>query len=171
MNIREALEAEHSKAQAMRIVAYIGDDTARLDELMLLFFDNNYRISQRAAWSVSWLADSKPTLILPYLERMILNVKNEKLHPAIRRNTMRVLRELPEIPNNLLGLAADASFHFLENPSEAVAVRAFSMRVLHKICQKEPELRDELRLLLEDILQHETMPALISTARDILKSQ
>jgi pyruvate-formate lyase-activating enzyme len=168
MIIRESLEQEHSKTQTLRIVAYIGNDTTLMAELMVCFFDKEGRICQRAAWAVGLIGEKKPHLIEPYLEQMLLQLKMPQ-HDAIFRNTMRTLHNMREIPENALGLAVDVAFRFLEDPSVAIAIRAFSMRVLAKICRKEPDLKDELRLLIEDILVHQTSAGLVSTGRDVLK--
>jgi hypothetical protein len=168
MNIRESLEQEHSKTLTLRIIAYIGNDANRMAELMACFFDKEGRICQRAAWAVGMIGEKQPQLIEPYLEHMLLNLKTPQ-HDAILRNTMRVLRDVPDIPDAILGLAADISFRFLETPSVPIAIRAFSMRVLLKICKKEPELKVELRALIEDILEHDRAPGIVSAGRDVLK--
>jgi hypothetical protein len=168
MNIRESLEKEHSKALTLRIITYIGNDATRMSELMACFFDAEWRVCQRAAWAVGLIGEKQPHLIAPYLEQMLLNLKTPQ-HDAILRNSMRVLRDMPDIPDDVLGLAADVSFRFLETPSVAIAVRSFAMRVLAKICKKEPELKDELRALIEDILEHDKAPGIVSAGRDVLK--
>jgi hypothetical protein len=168
MNIRESLEQEHSKTQTLRIVAYVGNDTTRMAELMACFFDKNWLICQRAAWAVGLIGEKNAPLIVPYLEQMLLNLKTPQ-HDAILRNTMRVLRDMPEIPDNALGLAADVAFRFLEDPSVAIAIRAFSMRVLEKICRKEPDLKGELSALIEEILEQDKAPGIVSSGRAVLK--
>ena len=50
-----------------------------------------------------------------------------------------------------------------------MAVRSFSMRVLFKISKQEPELQNELKLIIETFLPHEILPAFTSTAKDILR--
>ncbi len=42
MNIREALEAEHSKRQTMAIVEYVGSDAGRFRELMDIFLSGEF---------------------------------------------------------------------------------------------------------------------------------
>ena len=166
MNIKEALEAEHSKTLTLRIINYIGADTERMAELMACFFSDQYRL--RASWAVGYMAEMNPKLIEPYLEHMILNLNNP-VHDAIMRNTMRVFRDLPTISDELLGLTTDVCFRYVTTPSVAVAIRSFAMRVLEKICQKVPELKEELRLTLEDLMQYETAPAFRSSAKSVLK--
>ena len=168
MNIKQALDTEHSKDLTLRIINYIGDDADRMAELMACFFSDQYRLCQRASWAVGYMAEKNPTLLEPYLERMILNL-NKPIHDAIMRNTMRVFRDLPTIPDDLLGITADVCFRYVTTPSVAVAIRSFAKRVLEKICKKVPELKEELRLTLEDLMHYETAPAFKSAAKDILK--
>ena len=151
MNIENALLAEHSKAQTLRICQYIGDQQDRFDELMNLFFKGEYRVTQRAAWVISYCAEAYPPLIEPHLQSMLDNLEREGLHNSIKRNTLKVLsaRTLPE---ELLGQAATLSFDFLAAPKEAIAIKVFSMELLYQICRVEPGLAGELRLLIEDQL-------------------
>jgi hypothetical protein len=177
MNIQEALEAEHNKPQIMRIIAYIGDDTERLDALMNCFFSEKYRLCQRASWAVGDIGDKKSHLLEPYLERMLLNLNQPTHHDAIIRNTMRVFKALPHIPEQLLGLTTDTCFRYMTPPSRKnrdvpsvpVAIRMFSMRVLEKVCRQVPELKEELRLTIEDLIQYETRPGFVGAGRDVLK--
>ncbi len=168
MNIQAALEAEHSKALTLRILQYIGDDAERLSELMDCFFSKDYRLCQRAAWAVGYVAEKNPTLIEPYLEQMILNLNNP-VHDAIIRNTMRAFRELPTIPDNVLGITAGACFRYVSTPSVPIAIRAFAMHVLSKICLKIPELKEEVQMICEDWLQSETSAGIRSVAKEVLR--
>jgi hypothetical protein len=52
MNIKEALLQEHSKKQCLKIVAYVSDDKKLFTELITLMLTAEYRIAQRAAYSV-----------------------------------------------------------------------------------------------------------------------
>jgi hypothetical protein len=168
MIIREHLELGHSKTLTLELVAFIGNDTARMTELMACFFDAEWRICQRAAWAVGMIGEEQPLLIEPFLEQMLLNLKTPQ-HDAILRNTMRVIHALPSIPVAVEGLTVDAAFRFLEDPSVSIAIRMFSMRILGKMCKKEPDLKPELRILLEDILENEKAPGVVGAAKDVLK--
>jgi hypothetical protein len=168
MIIKVHLESGHSKTLTLELVAFIGNDVARMSELMVCFFDAEWRICQRAAWAVGMIGEKQPSLIEPFLEQMLLNLKTPQ-HDAILRNTMRAIHALPSIPENVVGLTVDAAFRFLEDPSVPIAIRMFSMRILGNICKKEPDLKSELRVLLEDILEHEKAPGVVGAARDVLK--
>lgn len=152
MHIKEALYAEHSKAQCLRIAEYIGRDSERFTELMKCFLGSDPRLTQRAAWAVSHCSDRHPELLYPHLEAMISNLRN-KVHVAVRRNTVRLLQYL-DIPEELLGEAADICFSYLADPGETIAVKVFSLTVLANICKREPDLGNELKLLLEEQLPY-----------------
>jgi hypothetical protein len=96
MNIQEALLSEHSKQQTIRIVNYIDTDKLRLQELMRCFFSDDLKVSQRAAWCVSYVGIKFPENIYPYLNRMIA-LLDKDVHHAIKRNILRML-EFIEIP-------------------------------------------------------------------------
>ena len=152
MDIKKELLEEYSKPQAMKISSYIGKDENRFGELMNLFFEDGYRITQRAAWVVSHCSDKYPELIGPYIEPMIMNLRND-IPVAVQRNTLRVLQE-KEMPDGLIGDAADICFKLLESAKEPIAVKVFAMTLLANICKKVPELKNELRILIEDQLPY-----------------
>ena len=155
MDLKAAILKEHSKPQALLIRDHIGDNQALFNELMIHFFSNEYRVTQRAAWVMSHCVDKYPFLINPHLEKMIYNLKEEKIHVAVKRNTVRILQEI-EVPETLMGPLVDYCFKFLLDPKETVAVRVFSMQILYNICKKEPELADELRIVIEEFMPHGT---------------
>jgi len=117
---------------------------------MDLFFNGTYRVTQRAAWAVGWSADKHPELIKPYLEPLLRNLE-QPVHDAVKRNSIRLLENL-EIPEDLMGIATDTCFRFLNSPGEAIAIRVYAMSVLCNICKKEPDLKEELRLCIESQL-------------------
>ncbi|GAA0561246.1 hypothetical protein [Chitinophaga japonensis] len=61
-------------------------------------------------------------------------------------------------------------FELLADPQETVAVRACSMTVLANLAKDYPDIRNEIRLLVEDQLQHSPSPGFISRARKVLKA-
>lgn len=167
MDIKSALQKEHSKSLTLKVAKYVGSNHQRFKTLMDLFFDEDNRLSQRASWAVSNVVIAQPNLITPYLRRMLAQL-DRPVHNAIKRNTMRILAEI-DWPEDLTGEIADISFRFLDDPKEAIAIRVFSMTVCYKITLKEPELANELKIILEDHLPHATA-GFKSRANKILKA-
>jgi hypothetical protein len=166
MDIRQALMAEHSKRQTMAIVEFIGDDARRFAELMKLIFAGEYRLTQRAAWSMNYCAERRPELIRPYLPKLIDCLKRDDLHDAVKRNVLRLLQHV-EIPQRLAGKAYSHCVDLIDNPYEPVAVRAFALTVAARIAKSEPDLMNELRLIVRKHLPH-TSVAFHKRAREVL---
>lgn len=148
MDIKKELLVEHSKVNALRIAAYIGDSKSRFKALLSIFLGDHYRSTQRAAWVLSICSDKNPEILDPYLETIILNLKNN-VPVAVKRSTLKALQEV-DLPDNLLGEAAEICFGFLSSSNEPIAVKVFSMTVLLNIVKKIPELKNELKILVED---------------------
>src|ERR1700733_4930068 len=102
MDLLKLLREEHSKKQTDRIVNFIGDDAARFAELIRLFFKGEYRITQRAAWPLSYCVRRHPELIAPYYKQLLDNLQRKDIHVAVIRNTVRLLQDV-DIPKRLHG--------------------------------------------------------------------
>lgn len=171
--------AEHSKAQTMRLVRWVGHDMERLEILMELFLNDppsqplpkgrgyQYIFTQRSSWAIRYIGEKAPEIMMPWLPKMVSQLRQPNLHDAIKRNTLTVLEPL-DFPESLDDELADLCFGYLANPHEAIAIRCASMTVLEKICRRIPELKSELRLLLEEHLDQES-PGFKSRAKKILK--
>lgn len=153
MNLKEELLREHSKAQGNKIASYVVQDTKRYDELMTIFFEADYRLNQRAAFSINICFDKEPKLITPYITSLIKNLHRTDIHDAVKRNTIRILQFI-DIPEEIEGELYDICFAFLISANEPIAIKAFSMRVLANICKSYPELKNELIPVIEDLMTH-----------------
>ncbi len=144
--IKNTLYKEHVSV----VVNYIGKDTKRFAHLMKLFFSKDNRLAQRAAWVMSHCVEKQPNLALPYTAKLIKYLFNP-VGDAIKRNTLRIL-QLIDIPEPLWGEALEKCFEYLESNNEAIAIRAFSMTVAYNISKNVPEIKPELKALIEDII-------------------
>ncbi len=169
MNIREALlkEKKHSKQQALKISEYACSSSKYFKELMQCFFSNEYRLAQRAAWSVSWAAQKKPALIQPYIEKLIKQLPRKDVHDAVIRNCVRILQKT-EIPEVFHAELMNACFNFIESNNTAVAIKAFSLTTLYNLSQAYSEIKNELKLIIEERWNYETA-AFKSRGKAILK--
>jgi hypothetical protein len=167
MDLHQLLRSEHSKRQTDRIVRYIGDDAARFAVLMELFLKGEYRITQRAAWPLSYCVRAHPTLIGPYFKPLLDNLARKDIHVAVIRNTVRLLQDV-DIPKRYHGRVMSTCFDFIQSPETPIAVKAFSLTILANLSSQYPEIRAELQLIIEDQWEHAT-PAFRSRAKKILK--
>lgn len=167
MHLEKLLTEEHSKKQCDRIVQYIGRDKLRFAELMRLFFKGEYRITQRAAWPLSYVVRRHPELIVPYFRKLLDNLDKDGLHIAVVRNTIRLLQDV-DIPAKFHGQVMNRCFEYVGNPATPIAVKAFSLTVLQNLSQKYPDILPELELIIREQWD-QAPPAFRVRAKRILK--
>jgi hypothetical protein len=167
VNLREEILKEHSKAQCTKIVKWVGGSQLRFDELFNLFLNDEYRVVQRAAWPVSYCVDEHPGLINKHWKELMQHLKKPKLHDAVKRNSIRIMQEI-DLPEKHHGAIMDLCFTYLESPTESLAVKVFSMSVLGNLVKYYPEIKTELKLIIEDQLPHQSA-GFKSRAKKVLK--
>ncbi|KAA5536988.1 hypothetical protein F0919_04775 [Taibaiella lutea] len=168
MNLREAILEEHSKAQTKKITDWIGADVKRLDALMNLFMNDEYRVVQRSAWMISEIAKMHPEMFEKYLPALVQKLEDKGAHNAVKRNILRIFDTI-DLPEPLHGPIMHHCFETLENVNETLAARAFSIGILSRLTKIYPEISNEFKMILEDYLQHESAPSFKSRANKALK--
>jgi hypothetical protein len=149
MNLVQALQRQHSKAQCQRIVQWVGTDPARFRALVDVFLTGNYRLTQRAAWPLSHCVKGNPGLAAPHLSVLLRNLKKPSLSDAVKRNTIRLL-QFVKIPRRHQGLAMQVATALFTNRQEAIAIRVFAMTVLANLAGQNPGLANELLSMIEE---------------------
>lgn len=166
MNIKKVILKEHSKRQTAKVVSYIGKSPTRFKELVTLFLKGPYRLTQRAAWPLSNCVEAHPELIIPHLKTILIMLDNKDAHDAVKRNIMRLLQYI-EIPKRLYASVINQGFALMD-PKEPIAVRVFAMTVLANIARKEPDLKKELIIVIENQLPYASA-GYLARARMVLK--
>jgi hypothetical protein len=167
VDLEHELQKKQSLLHCNRMIQYIGNDKTRFGELVKLFFKGEYRITQRAAWPMSYCIRNHPDLAKPYFKKFIDQLSDRQAHPAARRNIVRLF-QFVEIPKRYQGRVMDICFHFISSPEEAIAVKAFSLHILENMVSAYPEILPELKAIIEARWELET-PAFRSRAAKILK--
>lgn len=167
MNIRAALLKEHSKNQCNLIVKWVGNDQDKFDELFGLFLKDEYRVIQRAGWPVSYCVEKHPNLIQKHFSKLLKNLNKKGNHDAVKRNTIRLLQYVT-IPEKFHGQVMDICFKYISSPTEAVAIKAFSITVLQNLARQYPEILNEIKLVIEERWDYETV-AFKTRAKKLLK--
>jgi hypothetical protein len=167
MNLRQTILSEHSKATCDKIVKWVGDSQQRFDELFDLFLHDEYRVVQRAAWPLSYAVIAHPELIKKHFAKLIKNLRQPGLHDSVKRNTIRLLQGIT-IPERFHGKVMNLCFEYIASNDEPVAVKAFSLTVLQNLSKEYPEIRQELKTIIEDRWDYESA-AFKSRAKKILK--
>jgi len=168
MDLLKTIEKEHSKTQCEKIVRYVGGDKERFSELMQLFLKGEYRVTQRSGWPLSICVEKHPELITPYFKQILPLLKKPGVHNAVVRNIVRLLQYV-SIPKRYHGELMNTCFDFVADHETLPAIKAFSLTILENLSVVYPDIRSELKLIIEERWPHET-PAFKSRARKILKT-
>lgn len=155
MKLRETILEEHSKAQCIKIVNWVGNSQKRFDALFDLFLHDEYRVVQRAASPVSYCVQAHPSFIEKHYGALLDNLKKPGIHNAVKRNTVRLLQNTA-IPKKWQGRVMELCFQYISDPQEKVAVKAFSLTVLSGLALQYPEIVPEMSLIIEDQLPCQT---------------
>jgi len=166
MNLRDQILKEHSKANRVAIVKWVGASQERFDQLFDLFLNDEYRVVQRAAWPLSYIVIAQPHVIQKHFSRLLRNLKKNGIHDAVKRNTVRLLGRIL-IPKRLHGQVMNTCFNYIASPDEAVAIKAFSLTLLERLSDQYPEIKTELKTIIEDRWDSESA-AFRSRAKKIL---
>jgi hypothetical protein len=167
MDLEKELLKKQSLTNCKRIVRWVGEDQERFRLLVSLFLKGEYRLTQHAAWPMSYCIQHYPVLAKSHFKKFIDQLSDEKAHPAAKRNIIRLL-QFVTIPQKYQGRLMDLCFGFIADPEEAIAVKAFSLHILEKMSDIYPEILSEIRTIIEARWDFET-PAFRSRARKILK--
>ena len=167
MTLREQILKEHSRSNCDKIVRWIGGNQQRFDELFQLFLNDEYRVVQRAAWPVSNAVSEHPALIQKHFGKLLKNLQKPGIHDAVKRNSVRLLQEV-DIPKKYQGAVMDICFNYIASPTEAVAIKAFSLTVVQQLSAQYPEIIPEIKLLIEENYERETA-AFKARAKMVLK--
>jgi len=157
MNIREELLKQqiHFKKHALAITEFALSSDENIKELMACFLSKDIRVAQRAAWSVNWAAQKRPDIIEPYMGVLVSQLNKTDVHDAVIRNSLRILEELT-IPEEFHGEVMNACFTFLQKRETAIAIKAFALTVLFNLSKIYPDIKNELRFIIEENIDYET---------------
>ena len=146
--MEEELLRDHSKQNIERMANQIGDDPAQFGHLMDIFFHGSNRATHFSAHLLGKCCDLHPHLILPHLGKMI-DLLDEDVHDSLKRNILRTMQFI-DVPEEHWDKTVQYCFELLQSKKEPVAVKVFGMTVLANLCEKLPELKNELRIIIED---------------------
>lgn len=163
MDIREQLLQEHSKENTHLIADYIGKNNKRYQELWELVRDGEPPLPQRGSWVLTQLPVSDR-----HVSEMITALENPGNHDAVKRHLLKIL-SMADIPEDHAAALFDRCLDWLSDPATAVAVKVYCMDIATTIALPYPELREELKVIIEDQMKHRKTMGILSRGRKMLK--
>lgn len=162
----DLLNMERSKKHITQIVNRVYQSADSVDALMEIFLGDHPRNAELSAWVVGDLGQKHPEMFANWLPELIAVLNHKNVHGSLKRNALRILEKI-NISDEHFDAATDVCFRLLADPFEEIAIRAFSMGVLSKSCQRVPDLWPELQLILEENMPHAT-PAFTNRAKKLI---
>jgi len=169
MDYREHLLRPLSLHFVDHLVQEIVANPSDFDIIYRLIYDTEIKVAWRAAWACQKISEKHPEWFCEkqFLELVKLSISTS--HSGLQRGCLSILNniKLPDpIPVDLL----NACFDWMISPKSAIAVQALSMKILHRICQKEPDFTPELIAYLENVDSECYSAGFNSTRRNVLNS-
>lgn len=167
LNIKDELMADIRVFKAPILAQTIFKNNLE-KELFNLALEKDHLLSSRAMWVLAHCSDLDYDRIKPFHVKLVSNLKNENLHNGVIRNTLRLFQKqaIPKIHESFM---LDKCFQYIKNPSEAIAVRSFSMNVVFNISKPYPELLHELSIILQHLNITEESAGIRSKVKNTLK--
>ncbi|HLF35633.1 MAG TPA: hypothetical protein VI583_15425 [Cyclobacteriaceae bacterium] len=169
MDLMKEMLAGNSKLHAVRVARLIGDYPGLMDELIKLVTSENQDFARKAAWVLRSCYELDRNCLKPHLPRLIKFIYKEKIHDAVKRNILGILKT-SEIPRKYSGKLLEKCFQFIRSGRESIAVKAFSMDIINCLAEGDPYILRELCLIIEDQLPYASA-GIISKSRIILSKR
>ena len=154
MSLSDIIMAEHSKAQAEMIADIIVQKPDLLEELLEIIFAEKEPLSRRAAWPLRFIHENDEQLLaskLPMIVKQLPKVKSV----AVQRNLLYILA-YSDIPEPCQGELLQYSSQVLLDRGSPVASLIYSLDIFYNIAKSEPDLLNELKLIIELLLPNAT---------------
>ena len=152
MTLSEIILTEHSRSQALMIADIILQKPGLFDELIEIIFANKEPISRRAAWPLRFIHERDQQLLATYLP-IIIKQLPEVQSIAVQRNLLYILA-YSDIPESCRGELLQYTSNLLLNTSTSVASLIYSLDIFDNIAKDEPDLQNELVLIIHQILPY-----------------
>lgn len=158
---------ENSRAQAVKISEWIGNDKKKFKSFLDIFLHGEYRVAQLSAHTLSFVAEKYPRLVEQNIRPIVKRLYNDNIHTAVKRNVVRILQFL-KIPKSIHAEVINLCMAYLADPNETIAVRCFSMNVLASFLKQYPEIKSEFKAVLSSRF-NDTKGGLKVRVREVLK--
>ncbi|MBO7433913.1 MAG: hypothetical protein J6U13_09215 [Salinivirgaceae bacterium] len=146
----EQLEAEASRANTDLVVAWTMADSRRLADLAEAALNGDVPVGPRAMWALSIVAERDSQSLQPFLPEMVKTLP-QMSHTGMRRLVCKILM-LCKLPTEFDGPIIDFCFRMLEQPDEPIGVKGNCMSLIAQRLHLYPELKPELKAIVDDIL-------------------
>jgi hypothetical protein len=151
MQSYETRLVDSSRMIADIMVADIGNDQEKFDEMMVLALRDVYPLSMRAARIIELCMPKHINLFKPHIDKIIRLLPSVKVD-GLKRNFLKIFADSPiYMDEELSGQLVDLAFNYLGDQKQAISVRAYAIDILVRFVRIYPEMKPELIAILESM--------------------
>lgn len=151
-SLSELIMAEYSRTHADFIADIVIKKPLLLGELIDIVFQNSEPLSRRASWPLRIISDRDTHILEPFVPKIIQKLP-EVTCVSITRSLLALLVNT-SIPEEQHGELLQFTFEILIDKGSPVASLIYSTDIFYKLSVKEPDLLNELKLMLEDLIPY-----------------
>ncbi|MDH4472619.1 MAG: hypothetical protein QE487_08405 [Fluviicola sp.] len=147
--LRLSFKEDDSDANLRKWARFISENNVEIEDLIGLLDEDRFT-AMRFLWIMGGLVEIDPEKVAPIVPYFF-----EKRHTITVPNYDRSLAKfcwLAGIPEEIEGEVTDALFQWILNPKVSTSTKSFAVLALYKQTQKYPDLKLELRMVIEDQL-------------------
>ena len=148
--LHDALLQDASDANLRQWGAHIVQQNIALTDLIALIHAEK-KVATRFSWMLGGIVERDAARVRPVIVYLFTQRKEILIHNFER--SLAKMFALAGIPSAIEGEAVEALFQWLMDPTVLLSTRLFAMAALDRYCVQQPELRHELQLVLERIVQ------------------
>lgn len=160
-----SLKEDNSDECRKKWARYIIKNKIELTDLVGLL-DHEMPVSMRFIWLVGDLCEHAPNVARPSV--IYFYSKRNQIKFANFNRSLAKMFWLAGIPEEIEGAAIDEMFKWLLDPKVGVSAKNYSLSALLDLTNKYPEVKNELKIVIEDQLDKNSS-SFEKTAMRILK--
>jgi hypothetical protein len=144
---------DSSRIIADILVADVNNDQDKFDEILMLALKDEYPLSMRAARIVVLSSFKNINLIKPHTNILLKALSTAKVD-GLKRSILKIFAEFPlHLDDDSIGQLTEISFDLINDRNQSIATRAFAIGILAKVIRKFPDLKFEMKAVLESVLE------------------
>lgn len=164
---RELITAFRNNRDYKHFARRAAETNGTIDNLIQLCYTVDYPFPQYSSWLLAHVADNHFDVLKAYHHQLI-DAFLDCTEPSTQRNLGNVLQRFPKTGHRE-GELLDKLFFFLADPGTKVAVKVYAMNLIFTFLKDYPELKTELKSMVEDGMNKESA-AYLSAGKKILKN-
>ena len=133
-----------------------------------LVFDTDIKVAWRAAWACQKISEKAPEWFNEKQFNELANLAISSSHSGLKRGCLSILLQL-KLPKSISVEFINACFEWMISPQFPIAVQVYSMKMLYRICEMEPNFKPEIKAYLENMVQEDYSLGFNSARNNILK--